>query len=810
MIFYKFAVVVFFGVLSLTSTVNLGKVQAQECKANDKIFGFLVDKLPTAFGLNTCVANNLGTIAKAVASTLFSSCSVLDIYDLVKNNDLKGLFNLFNSIAAKPDEISPLIYKYMANQNDDRVDNLCDAFSGALGPCGEKVLPRLIPELIKDSACCAQISDVLELFNIIVPADKNIDYFIVNELINGFNSFLCSKRGKSSCGLEMFWQLTQKYTIENFDFFQHVVFPFITIGKGQECSGLSGKPFTDTASNAETTIMNHGCCVHQMRPFIQTIQDAIKYITGSNTWDIVGGMVSLKFPEGKFVNTIAGTFSCQFEDRCKNPKGMSNDVTKHRDPGSKNPGKNDLINTNCKMVDKCNAAKTVCSQVCEKGSVVVPDWLQSTLAYQRNLAIRGSFCLTHLPASHNSAITLANGFGNRDQLFNRNLSPDKWWSYLKTNNQMLSLTDQLNVGIRFLEIDTHYFLNQLRTAHCGSLGSETVAGIFRTLSKTIGNYGTYNWGPELLGCFPSISGIRASEQPSTFNTLKEIREWLDANPSEFVIVYLDTGADIKRSDKFGAIDSILTEVFGELIVPLTELDALATNQWEGVAYNMYELCGAAKDLTVDFIDTMPDAKRQINGMDIYSKHNWIRTWSDQLRYISMAASGILTRNFPVFLDADSIPKYLRWDINLISLDNVDVAKMEAHVWSWAENEPSTTEHGANVFINGNGRWVASLTAKKESRACWNSKNLTWDLVSFAEHCPPGKVYKAPTDPYQNYLLFEAIKAKNLGEMSVVINAALVSLGSLSIVPSMVEVTSNTTTPEPWLSVSSKDIMQNEN
>lgn len=800
----RFAASIFVSVLCLTSTVKLGPVQAQECTVKDKFFGFLVDILPATYGLNTCIANNVGTIAKAVASTLFSSCSALDIYDVVKNNDLRGLFDLFKAIMAKPSDVSPLLYKYMLAQNDDRVDNLCDAFSGTFGPCGEKVIPKLLPELIKDDKCCSQISDVLEMLNIIVPADKNLNYFIVNELIDGFNRFLCSKRGKSSCGLEMFRQLTQKYKEEEFDFFQHVVFPFMTIGPGEECSGLSGKPFTDTASKAVTTIINHGCCVHHMRPFIQTLQTAIKYLTGSHTWDIVGGMVSFKAPDGKFVDTLAGTTTCQFEERCKDPKGMADDLPMTRDPGSKNPGKNDVFGTDCKLVDKCDAAKSICSQVCERGSVAVPEWLRSTLAYQRNLAIRSPFCLTQFPASHNSAITLADGFGNRDQLFNRNLHPDRWWSYLKTNNQVLSLTDQLNVGIRFVEIDTHFFLKQLRTGHCGTLGLETVAGFFGALGKALGNYGTYDWGPELLGCFPSISGIEASEQPLTLNALSEIKDWLDANPEEFLIVYLDTGSDIKRTNKFGDIDTLLTDVFGELIVPLKELEDLAANKWQGksinlfrkagfrvlaltntktgVAYNMFDLCGGSKDLPINFINDLPDGKRQLGGIDIYSRNNWIRTWSDQLRYISMAASGTITRDFPVFLDAESIPNYLRWNLNLIALDNVDVAKIAAHVWSWADKEPSTTERGAYALMNGDGRWVTSTTAKKEFRACWRSNVTTWDLVPFAEECPGGSIYEPPMDPYQNYLLHQAITTKKVKETCVVINAVVESTETLTPVP----------------------------
>ncbi|CEG45517.1 PLC-like phosphodiesterase, TIM beta/alpha-barrel domain [Plasmopara halstedii] len=788
---------VFVGVFGLPSTVESMKTEAKVCNITSGHLKFLVNDLPTTFGLNTCVANNAGTIVKAVASTLWSSCGVLDIYDLFRNKDIQKLHQLMVSIAANPAKISPLVYEYMANQTVGTMDNLCDAFSDAIGPCGEKVIPKLLPALLKDDVCCAQISELIELLNIVVPPNRKLDFYVVNELIDGANRFFCSKKGDVSCGYDMYSQLTSMYTVETFDFFHHVVFPFMTIGGGDKCAGLSGKSYTDTASRTRAKTINFGCCIHQMRPLIQTFQAAFKYITSDNFWDIVSGMVVFDAARGKFVDTLAGTESCEFEgDKCKDPKGMADDIKMLRHPGTAKSDMNELIDTDCKMVGKCNGDNTICSQVCETGSVVVPTWLRSTLEYQQNLAFKGPLCLAQIPASHNSAITLANGFGNRDQLFNRNASPHKPWSYTKTNNQMLSLTDQLNVGIRFVEIDTHYFLNDLHTGHCGNLESKTLSEIAALFGKTLSNYGQYNWGPELLGCFPSVSGIKASEQPLTRDTFKEIKAWIDTNPNEFVFVYVDTADDMKRTRKFGAIDVLLTEVFGELLVPREMLDDLALHYWKGasisnfqkagyqvlalsnaktrVAFNLHKVCNNVEELRADFLDHVPDKNHEINGITIYSEYNWIRTWSEQLRYISLSASGRLTRDLPVLYDAKTIPKFLRWDLNLIALDNVDISKMTALVWSWAEDEPSTTDPDAYVFMNANGRWVASTTARKRFRACWNEQKLTWSIEPFAMRCSSQTTFKGPTDPYQNHLLHQLLVAQKIKGTSVVINVKIPS------------------------------------
>lgn len=42
-------------------------------------------------------------------------------------------------------------------------------------------------------------------------------------------------------------------------------------------------------------------------------------------------------------------------------------------------------------------------------------------------------------------------------------------SLLRTSNQYLSLTDQLRMGVRLLELDVHFVLGELRIAHCGGV-----------------------------------------------------------------------------------------------------------------------------------------------------------------------------------------------------------------------------------------------------------------------------------------------------------------------------------------------------
>ncbi|KAG7401338.1 hypothetical protein PHYBOEH_001754 [Phytophthora boehmeriae] len=801
----RFAASIVVGVLGLTSSNSIVEVQAQECTASDDMFGFIADWLPKDYGINLCVTNNIGSVGLAVASTIFSGCSLLDLKDLGKDEQLNNLIALFKSIATTPADMSASIYKYMANHTTDTMDDLCSTMNDVISPCASKLIPKLLKTLQEDEVCCSQFSELIDLLNLVVPKDKNINFFLINEVVDGFNRFLCATKGDFTCGFDMFSQMTKLHTLESFTFLESMVLPFVTAGKGEECAAMSGKEYTDTASKKPATTINFGCCVHQLRPFFQSVQAGVQYIFGDSLVEILNGMIKFTAPEGGFVDSLPGTEACEFEDSCDDPDNLSDDEEQFRDPGVKAPGKNDLIDTECKMVDKCSGDKSVCSQVCDRGSVAVPEWLKNTLAYQRNLAFSGPLCYAQIPATHNSAITLADGYGNRDQLFNANLDEDKWWSYLKTNNQMLSLTDQLDIGVRFLEIDTHFFLNDFHTGHCGTLGSDSLKAFFDQFNKQLGKYGTNDWGVELLGCFPSISGIKGSEQVLTKNSMDEIKAWLNANPTDFVIVYLDTGSDITRLKKFPDLNTVLTDTFGDLLVPLKTLQDMATAKWAGgsinefinaghqvlalanddtgVAYSFYDFCNGGKDLTVEFIDDLPDAKRKINGLTIYSNEQFLRSYSSQIRYVALSDTGALTKAFPVFLDGESIPKYTRWNLNLIATDNVDVAKMAAQVWSWAENEPSTTEEGAYALVDKGGRWVASTTAPKTTRACWDGKALAWSIVPFKEDCPTGTTFTAPADPYQQYLLAAKLVDYKVVDTSVVINATLTIVGAPTPVPS---------------------------
>ncbi|KAI9998019.1 hypothetical protein PInf_002353 [Phytophthora infestans] len=88
--------------------------------------------------------------------------------------------------------------------------------------------------------------------------------------------------------------------------------------------------------------------------------------------------------------------------------------------------------------------------------------------------------------------------------------------------------------------------------------------------------------------------------------MDEIKAYLSAHPTEFKVVYLETGADIKRSDKFDAIDT-----FGDLLAPVMALDVLTKGMWAGGSINESSSAGHQ---VLDLKHQDGDAKRLINDI----------------------------------------------------------------------------------------------------------------------------------------------------------------------------------------------------
>ena len=68
----------------------------------------------------------------------------------------------------------------------------------------------------------------------------------------------------------------------------------------------------------------------------------------------------------------------------------------------------------------------MCTEVCERGSVVVEPWLAHAIKQQTKLVQSLPLCYATLLGTHNSAISLADGYGNLDEYFRGGAARRGW------------------------------------------------------------------------------------------------------------------------------------------------------------------------------------------------------------------------------------------------------------------------------------------------------------------------------------------------------------------------------------------------
>lgn len=84
--------------------------------------------------------------------------------------------------------------------------------------------------------------------------------------------------------------------------------------------------------------------------------------------------------------------------------------------------------------------------------------MQNAFALQRDLQADMPLNKLVIPSSHNSAIAKAYGYGLWEEAATRLINkytPLNTVVYIA--NQQFTLTDQMNMGIRALELDTHWY-----------------------------------------------------------------------------------------------------------------------------------------------------------------------------------------------------------------------------------------------------------------------------------------------------------------------------------------------------------------
>ncbi|MGH2727479.1 MAG: hypothetical protein ACRDKS_10970 [Actinomycetota bacterium] len=365
-------------------------------------------------------------------------------------------------------------------------------------------------------------------------------------------------------------------------------------------------------------------------------------------------------------------------------------------------------------------------------------WVHKALTLQRALGSSLPLGEALFPATHNS--------------FNSASYPPTL-SGLDANQQY-TMTDQLRMDMRGLEIDVHWF---------PSLTAEAGDGLRAPLM-------CHATGPH-LGC---------TIERNLRDGLIELRAWLDAHPSEVVLLYIEDHLDDLTGHNRGA--AIIEEVLGTT----SESDIVfrpivACEDGVPLAMSADDIVAAGKQVVIASACGIGAAWRDL----VHSQDDfWVEGGSDDFDanppcgFTAEEYANFWTRSFEdstwltTMVNGSAAPMtaahfsaMVACGVNMPSFDQLspEDPRIASLVWSWAPDEPSTDAVGACALLRSDGRFAVDDCGASHRAACVAADG-TWtisqDPVSWAgasAACPAGTTFAVPGNALQN-LALNAVKA----------------------------------------------------
>lgn len=310
-------------------------------------------------------------------------------------------------------------------------------------------------------------------------------------------------------------------------------------------------------------------------------------------------------------------------------------------------------------------------------------WLHRAIGLQRELDRHAPLVDALFPHTHNSF---------NSEAYTPSLSRTD-------NNQLLSLTDQLRLDMRAIEIDIH-----------------------RAPSVTEGRVGVVACHAQAGGGTLVHPGC-TNEEPLSFY-LAELRAWLDLNPDELVLLYLENKLDGDAAAHDEAAANI-AEHLGDLVFttasPCAEMPYDSTRAdvlpkqvlivgncgpgaWGGWVHERGGRWDESSNPAGDDYDCAAERERDDYDGEITRRYE-DRTWLTAM----VGGEGGITKA--------EMASMVACGVNLVGFDMLhpDDERLETLVWSWAADEPSAP---GCALQGADGRWVSRPCREKHRVACF--------------------------------------------------------------------------------------------
>jgi hypothetical protein len=293
------------------------------------------------------------------------------------------------------------------------------------------------------------------------------------------------------------------------------------------------------------------------------------------------------------------------------------------------------------------------------------------------------------------------------------------------SNQQLSLSQQLAIDMRSLELDLHYIPS------LAANGSKAVVVC-------------HGQGPDQqnFGC---------TNEPTFANVLPEIATWLDAHPNQVLLLYLED--ELGDPAGYAEAVNVLNSVLGSMIyrpsasqmtskgcanLPLgTSRDAIRA---AGAQVVLVGNCrsGWASDVfswDANHVESgsTPQYKPYSACDATYSRSVYdtklVRYYEDST-FVSSAVDPTQSPSQAQakMLSPDRVANMTRCGVNLFGFDQIlpDDGRIDASIWSWAKGQPDSGR-GRCAVQRSDGRWLTRPCGTRRAAACRTASG--WTLTS---------------------------------------------------------------------------------
>ena len=422
-------------------------------------------------------------------------------------------------------------------------------------------------------------------------------------------------------------------------------------------------------------------------------------------------------------------------------------------------GVDNQAGADCRVVaDADRTCSTVDGRDIDAGEIAAyqKSWVHHALSLQNALTASAPLLDEQLPHTHNS-------FNASAYSVPADGSPPSYYPTLTNQdpNQVYSLTDQLNMDVRVIELDLHWVPSPY--------GTPATHGYWVTLCHGDGEQVPGTGDYVHVGC--------SDDRPAQ-DGFAEVRRWLDRNPGQFLLVYLENQlypADpiASAAQAHDTAAALLQQAFGPLVyrpqhvspghcadIPYgTSEQAMAAtgarvlllgNCGPGAWSSLVFQRGSEWDETGD--PTAYDAKACAHDQQLRAGDQTFRREFEDSTFVT-AATG--TPRPPV--TAAQVASMMRCGVNIIGLDQLrpQDGRLAAEVWSWAPGQPSAV--GECAGLNQSGRFEGDLCAGRAPAACllpsgqWRlSRNVEWGRAS--SECRrefPGSHFSVPVNGFSD-------------------------------------------------------------